>query len=64
MTVKVARPKKAATKAIASKAEQVEASSGEEKSFDLRHLGGIDLSVEELSELREFARPQTWFHFV
>jgi hypothetical protein len=31
------------------------ASSSEEKTFDLRHLGGGKLSAEQLSKLREFA---------
>jgi hypothetical protein len=29
--------------------------SSESKSFDLRHLGGQQLSKEDISELREFA---------
>jgi hypothetical protein len=55
MTTKVVRPKIVATKTLVSMADQAEASSGEERSFDLRHLGGGDISAEELSELREFA---------
>ena len=50
----VVRPKEATAKALASKGDQAEAFSGREKSFNLRHLGGTDLSIEELSELRDF----------
>jgi hypothetical protein len=41
-------------KALASKAEQAEAFSREEKSFDLRHSSHIDLGAEELSKLQKF----------
>jgi hypothetical protein len=49
------RPKEAASKALASKSDKAKAFSEGERSFDIRHLGGIDLNVKELCELLEFA---------
>jgi hypothetical protein len=40
---------------LASKEKHIEESSLENKSFDLRHLGGQQLSEEVISEQREFA---------
>jgi hypothetical protein len=38
-----------------SKGKRTEEDSSEDKSFDLRHLGGQHLSEEDISELKEFA---------
>jgi hypothetical protein len=35
--------------------KKIERTSMEEKTFDLRHLGGQELSEEDISELKEFA---------
>jgi hypothetical protein len=44
-----------AAKTSASKMKNTEEASLESKSFDLWHLGGQQLSEEDISELREFA---------
>jgi hypothetical protein len=41
------RPKEDAAKASASKSGKGETFSERERSFDIRHLGGSDLSAEE-----------------
>jgi hypothetical protein len=38
----------------ASKGKKTEEASSEDRSFDLRHLGGQQLSEEDISELKEF----------
>jgi hypothetical protein len=42
--------------AAPSKEKEIDTSPSGEKYFDLRHLGGQELSEEDKSELREFAR--------
>ena len=37
-----------------SKGKKTEEASSEDRSFDLRHLGGQQLSKEDISELKEF----------
>jgi hypothetical protein len=37
------------------KMKELEAASSEDKELDLRHLGGQELSEEDISELKEFA---------
>jgi hypothetical protein len=44
-----------ATETLASKEKRIEEASSEDKSFDLRYLGGQQLSEEDISELKEFA---------
>jgi hypothetical protein len=39
---------------LVSKEKHIEESSSQNKSFDLRHLGGKQLSEEVISEQREF----------
>jgi hypothetical protein len=41
--------------AAPSKEREIDASPSGEKYFDLRHLGGQELSEDDKSELREFA---------
>jgi hypothetical protein len=44
-----------AAEAIASKMKEIEETSSESKDLDLRHLGGQQLSKEDISKLKEFA---------
>jgi hypothetical protein len=44
-----------APESLASKGKKTEEASSENRSFDLRHLGGQQLSEEDISELKEFA---------
>jgi hypothetical protein len=53
-TATVVRPKRVHRKHWIQE-RQIKAFSKREKSFDIKHLGGIDLRAEGLSELREFA---------
>jgi hypothetical protein len=46
--------KVAAAETSASKMKNIEEASSESKTFDLRHLGGQQLSKEDISKLREF----------
>jgi hypothetical protein len=41
--------------AVPDKGKKIEGAPSEEKDFDLRHLGGQELSEEDASELKEFA---------
>jgi hypothetical protein len=41
--------------AVSDKGKKIEGAPSEEKDFDLRHLGGHELSEEDESELKEFA---------
>lgn len=41
--------------AAPDKGKRIEETSSEDKNFDLRHLGGQQLSEEDISELKEFA---------
>lgn len=44
-----------ASRILASKMKNIRETSLEEKTFDLRHLGGQKLTEEDISELKEFA---------
>jgi hypothetical protein len=44
-----------ASRILASKTKNIGETSLEEKTFDLRHLGGQELIEEDISELKEFA---------
>jgi hypothetical protein len=44
-----------APKILASKMKNTEETSSESKTFDLRHLGGQELTEEDISELKEFS---------
>ena len=48
-------PKKDTAEATTDKGKGIEETSLEDKNFDLRHLGGQQLSEEDISELKEFA---------
>jgi hypothetical protein len=40
---------------VSDKGKKIEETSSEDMNFDLRHLGGQQLSEEDISELKEFA---------
>jgi hypothetical protein len=46
---------KDATTTVSDKGKKIEETSSENANFDLRHLGGQQLSEEDISELKEFA---------
>jgi hypothetical protein len=48
-------PEKGIAEAATDKGKGIEETSSEDKNFDLRHLGGQQLSEEDISELKEFA---------
>jgi hypothetical protein len=48
-------PEKNVAETSTDKGKRTEATSSEDKNFDLRHLGGQKLSEEDISELKEFA---------
>jgi hypothetical protein len=48
-------PEKDVAKASPNKGKRIEGTSSEDKNFDLRHLGGQQLSKEDISELKKFA---------
>jgi hypothetical protein len=48
-------PEKNVVEASTDKGKRTEETSSEDKNFDLRHLGGQQLSEEDISELKEFA---------
>jgi hypothetical protein len=48
-------PEKDVAKASPDKGKRIEGTSSEDKNFDLRHLGGQQLSKEDISELKKFA---------
>jgi hypothetical protein len=47
--------RKNVAEASTDKGKRTEETSSEDKNFDLRHLGGQQLSEEDISELKEFA---------
>jgi hypothetical protein len=52
---KVQKQKDVTSKALSSKTKKAGETSMEDNTFDLRHLGGQELSEEDIYEFREFA---------